>query len=76
MVGVVSGAASGMGCAIASCTTNTALGGDPSVVATITFPSVGGTSSGYTTPAVVDATGAADSSAYTDVGSGITSIAG
>ena len=72
---LVSGAAGGTGRAAASSAATTAPGYDPSIIATITSVSVGGTSSGYIVLTVVDATGAADSSVRLDVGSGITSIA-
>ena len=74
--GVATGAAGGAEPTAASGTTTIASGYDPSVAATITSASVGGTSSGCAAPAVVEAIGEADSSARTNIGSGITSIIG
>ena len=60
--GVVSGAAGSTRCA--------------STIAPGYDPTIGETSFGYAVPTVVDATGAADSSACPGVGSGVTSITG
>jgi len=76
MAGVISRAVGGTARTAASGTATTTSGYDPSIIAKITSTSIGGSSFGCATPTVVDVTSAADSFACSDVGSGITSIAG
>ena len=73
---VASGAIGGAERTAALSTATTASNYDPSIAATITPTSVGGTLSGCATFAVVDAMGAANGYACSDVEGGITPIAG
>ena len=73
--GIASEATGGAGRAAASGATTTASSYVPSIAATVTSAPIGGTSSGYASTTVADATGAANNSTCSGAEGRITSVA-